>query len=147
MEAPFITRTMTPEENEAGGMFGQRRANDRVTLVMMYTLNERVSSNIKRVEEYITDQKAQQREVKEKLVEHEAMVIKTLNSWHWFTLIITVLSSATVSLGVYGYNEFMVLREIVLKHTIQSVQQDQRQKEINELTEQQIRLLMGGSRE
>ena len=144
MEEP---RTMTSEEDEVGGMFGQRRANDRVTLVMMYTLNERVSSNIKRVEEYITDQKAQQREVKDKLVEHEAMVIKTLNSWHWFTLIITVLSSATVSLGVYGYNEFVVLREIVLKHTIQSVQQDQRQKEINELTEQQIRLLMGGSRE
>ena len=144
MEEP---RTMTSEEDEVGGMFGQRRANDRVTLVMMYTLNERVSSNIKRVEEYITDQKAQQREVKDKLVEHEAMVIKTLNSWHWFTLIITVLSSATVSLGVYGYNEFITLREVVSKHTIQSVQQDQRQVEINKLTEQQIRMLMGGSKE
>ena len=144
MEEP---RTMTSEEDEVGGMFGQRRANDRVTLVMMYTLNERVSSNIKRVEEYITDQKAQQREVKEKLVEHEAMVIKTLNSWHWFTLIVTVLSSVTVSLGVYGYNEFITLREVVSKHTIQSVQQDQRQVEINKLTEQQIRMLMGGSKE
>jgi hypothetical protein len=144
MEEP---RTMTSEEDEVGGMFGQRRANDRVTLVMMYTLNERVSSNIKRVEEYITDQKAQQREVKDKLVEHEAMVIKTLNSWHWFTLIVTVLSSVTVSLGVYGYNEFITLREVVSKHTIQSVQQDQRQVEINKLTEQQIRMLMGGSKE
>jgi len=36
---------------------------------------------------------------------------------------------------------------VVSKHTIQSVQQDQRQVEINKLTEQQIRMLMGGSKE
>jgi hypothetical protein len=123
---------------------GQRRVDDRATLVMMSTLTERVSSIIKRFDEYAISQKETQAEIKDKLVEHETMVIQTLNSWHWFTVIVSLVSSAVVSLGVFGYTEFSSIRDSVLKHHAEDANKTMQQDKINDSLQKQIDKLTKG---
>jgi hypothetical protein len=119
----------------------QRRADDRIALSLVYTLTERVSSIIKRFDDYSQEQKDVQVNIKTKLESHESLVIQTLNSWHWFTVIITLLSSGIAGLGVYGYNEFTDLRDSVLKHHAEDAGKTERQNEFNAMLQDKIQKL------
>ena len=127
--------------------YQQRRADDRSALSMVYTLTERVSTVIKRLEDYVKTHEDAQDKIKEKLEDHERMVIKALNSWQWFAAIVSILSGLIGGLFVWGYSEFTALRDSVLVHHIEAAQFIKTQEHINERTEEQIKMLMGGGRE
>jgi hypothetical protein len=122
----------------------QRRQDDRIALSLVYTLTERVSAIIRRFDDYSQEQKDVQTGIRSKLDAHESLVIKTLNSWHWFTMIVTLLSSGIVGLGVYGYNEFTAIRDSVLAHHAEDAGKTLRQNEYNEDFDTRIKRLEGG---
>jgi hypothetical protein len=124
--------------------YPQRRADDRAALGLVYTLTERVSAIIQRFDDYADKQDTVQRDIRTKLDNHETMVIKALNSWQWFAMIVSVLSGCIVGLFVWGYTEYTTLRDSVLIHHSESEQIWKKQEETNETVEQQIKMLMGG---
>jgi hypothetical protein len=126
--------------------FPQRRADDRAALGLVYTLTERVSTVIQRFDDYAKSQEAVQTKIREKLDDHEEMVIKALTSWKWFAAIVSALSGVTVGLFVWGYTEFTALRTSVVVHHVEAAQFIKKQEAINEAVEEQIKLLMGAGR-
>jgi hypothetical protein len=121
-----------------------RRQDDRYALSLVYTLTERVSAIIRRFDDYSQEQKEIQGNIKVKLDNHEALVIKTLNSWHWFTVIITLLSSSIAGIGVYGYNQFALIRDSVIVHHAEDAGKTVRQEERNLIFDKRITKLEGG---
>jgi len=124
--------------------YPQRRADDRAAMGLVYTLTERVSTIIQRFDDYADKQEAAQRDMRIKLDSHETMVIKALNSWQWFAMIVSVLSGCIAGLFVWGYTEFTTLRDSVLLHHNDAAQFIKRQEDINQTVEEQIKMLMGG---
>jgi hypothetical protein len=122
----------------------QRRQDDRIALSLVYTLTERVSSIIKRFDDYSQEQKELQTGIRVKLENHETLVIKTLNSWQWFTMIVTLLSSSIAGVGVYGYNQFAAIRDSVIAHHAEDASKTARQEERNLMIEKRISKLEGG---
>jgi hypothetical protein len=124
--------------------YPQRRADDRAAMGLVYTLTERVSAIIQRFDYYAEKQEATQKDIRAKLDSHETMVIKALNSWQWFAMIVSVLSGCIAGLFVWGYTEYTTLRDSVLIHHNDAAQFIKRQEDINETVEEQIKMLMGG---
>jgi hypothetical protein len=113
----------------------ERRVADRLALDMVITLTERISSLIKRFEEYATRQDRVQKEVADKLLEHETLVIKGITSWKWIALL-----SGFVMAGVaVSFTEFMSLKESVQAHHIESAMLKQSQLEFNRKIELRTR--------
>jgi hypothetical protein len=132
--------------------YPQRRADDRAAMGMVYTLTERVSSVIQQVstvierfDDYAEKQETVQKDIRIKLDNHEVMVIKALNSWQWFAMIVSVLSGCIAGLFVWGYTEYTTLRDSVLLHHNDAAQFIKRQEDINETVEEQIKMLLGGN--
>jgi hypothetical protein len=115
----------------------ERREADRQALTLVTTLTERIASLIKRFDDYGIRQEKIQKEVADKLLEHETLVIRGMTSWKWIALLSGIVAGGIV----LSYTEFITLKESVLKHHTESDIRKQYQDEINTRVVEQLKEL------
>jgi hypothetical protein len=115
----------------------ERRESDRQALIMVTTLTERVSTIIRRFDDYGAKQEAVQMLVAAKLEEHEKLVIKGLTSWRWIALLSSIVAAGVVMV----YTEFTDLKDSVIKHHVESDIRVKYQDDMNTRFDEQLKTL------